>query len=259
MNKQNKQQLIVAAAARVHEAWCEEELKAFYGRLANEMQKGGNIDEILTNAGIKNGKVRNIVSINRTNIFNDEWLMVQLSTYEGFKGLIAKGVIDVKRFVSRNLTEKEIAAAGDNYNAATKQENILRSFEKLSADSQTENLQAAESAVAVYEEMCKCNVSLKQLCSGKFKTEIGVKIHADWMRRNALRKDNSPELFVEYDALDEWVKGQDLTVFNAMLEEVKLDPKKYEVKAKADQKFNISDVYAEEKEALEQIFGKRVD
>lgn len=259
MKKQDKEQLIVAAAARVHAAWCEEELKAFYGRLTNEMKLGGRVDEMLTNAGLKNGKVRNLVSINRTNIFNDEWIKVQLSTYEGFKKLIDDGVIKVERFVSRNLTDEEIAMAGENYNATTKQENILRPFEKLSADSKTENLQAAESAVAVYEEMSKCNVGLEQLANGKFKTEIGVKIHADWMKRNVSRKDNSPELFVEYAALDEWVKGQDLTVFNAMLEEVKLNKEKYAVKGEKNQKFNSNDVYAEEQEVLEEIFGKKVD
>lgn len=259
MKKQDKEQLIIAAAARVHAAWCEEELKAFYGRLTNEMKLGGNVDEMLTNAGIKNGKVRNLVSINRTNIFSDEWIKAQLSTFEGFKKLIEDGVIKVERFVSRELTKEEIAKAGEDYNATTKQENILRPFEKLSASSQTENLQAAESAVAVYEEMSKCNVGLEQLTSGKFKTEIGVKIHADWMRRNASRNEDSPELFVEYAALDEWVKGQDLTVFNAMLEEVKLNKEKYEVKGEKNQKFNSNDVYAEEQEVLEEILGRRAD
>ena len=257
MKKQDREQLIISAAARVHAAWCREELKAFYGRLKNQMKKGGSIKEILTKAGIKNDKVRNVVIINNSNNLNDDWIKEQISSFEGFKNLVDTGVIKVKKFVSRNLTKREITKAGKDYDAATKQENILRPFEQLSTDSKIENLLAAQSAVAVYEQMLKCNVSLKQLLSGKFKTEIGVKIHADWMRRNASRKDNSPELFVEYDALDEWVKGQDLTVFNAMLEEVKLNPEKYAVKANKNQKFNSEDVYAEEQEVLKELFGEK--
>ena len=50
---------------------------------------------------------------------------------------------------------------------------------------------------------------------------IGRIIHTDWMKRNDKNSNNS-YLFVPYEQLGDWEKGQDLKVFNAVFQTAKI-------------------------------------
>ena len=138
MKVEDRNQLITNAAAKMHEAWCEGELRAFYSRFTAEVEKGAGNGTALYNACYTNGKQRNALELDTTWLqFHEVTATEDLKTFEGFMDLFNKGIIEVKRFTERTLTEEEQKKAGaGNYNAATKTENILRTFDKLSADSQ---------------------------------------------------------------------------------------------------------------------------
>lgn len=234
METKYKEQLISKTAAKVHEVWCESELRAFYSRFTAQIENKKNIPNALHAACKKNNKQRNVLELN-INWLNDHELSVtnSLKTFEGFLDLFNKGYIIVKRFTARKLTEKEQKDAGKkNYNSETQEENILRPFDKLSADSKKENLEAARGAVFVYEEYAKRGATIEQFSSPKAKHAIGTLIHADWMRRNEITESNK-HLFVPFKNLDNWQKQQDLDVFATVIEEVKKDKSKYAV-AKED-------------------------
>ena len=55
-----------AAAAKVHQAWCDGEMDAFYGRMVAAHEKIANPGEAVRAAGMKNGAVRNVVEIKTT-------------------------------------------------------------------------------------------------------------------------------------------------------------------------------------------------
>ncbi len=231
MKTEDRDQLVIDVATKVYEVWCKGELRAFYERfnavMENGAQRPGNA---LGEACNKNGKTRNAIEL------DTDWLMEYtstvtdaLKTFEGFMKLFESEAIVVKRFTKRTLTEEEQKRAGKgNYRAETQEENILRPFQKLSADSQRENLEAAKGAVYVYEEYAKRGTTLEQFSSEEVKRAVGTLIHADWMRRNE-RTEANKHLFVPYKELDEWTKQQDLDVFNALITEVKKNKNKYAV------------------------------
>ena len=177
MNNQEKQQLAVKAASKIHQAWCNAELRAFYGRLKAAL-KEGTLETALKAACMKNGKPRNEVEIDAEYMaLNEVSISKQIETFEGFKELVDAGYIVVKRFASRTLTAEEQVEAGSNYKTETKEENILRPFEELSAHSQDENLKAAISAVAVYEEYAKRGATIAMMQADKSRAAIGTLIH----------------------------------------------------------------------------------
>lgn len=251
---ENKQQLINSAAARVHAAWCDEELKAFYSRYL-EARKTADVKTALEQACFKGGKKRNEVEINLSKDFGIESLEQKLLTFQGFLQTCKEGsVLSVKRYTSRTLTAAEQKAAGKNY--VDGQENILRPFEVLSSASKEENLSAAVGAVNVFISLSRRGVTLNELRGEKYKEIVGTLIHADWMKRNAASAASRPDLFVPYNKLDGWVAGQDLTVFYALLDEVEANPKLYEVKVKNN--LPPIDHLAEEKAALQMALGAGV-
>lgn len=230
MKVEDRNQLAVAAASKIHEAWCEGELRAFYARFKADYDKGVDIGQALLNACIKNGVKRNEVDLDTAWLqFHEFTVSEALKTFEGFKALFERGIITVKRFTRRELTKEEQKNAGlSNYNPETKEENILRPFVKLSADSQRENLEAAKGAVNVYEEYAKRGVSIAELSKPKAQHAIGTVIHADWMMRNE-KTDSNSYLFTSYKDLDDWTKQQDLDLFSAVIAEIKKDEAKYAV------------------------------
>ncbi len=258
MTEQDRQELCMKAAGRVHAAWCEGELKGFYNRFIDAYKEDVTPGQALHEACLKNGKPRNEIDLDTT------WLMFhevtthnRLKSFEGFKELFNKGVIAVKRFTARELTEEEKKnAVFGNYKEETGEENILRPFEELSAASQKENLDAAKGAVAVLEEYFKRGFTVEQLMSKEMEAEIGTLIHADWMKRNK-PTENNRYMFVAFDKLDDWTKQQDLDVFFAMLEEYSMEPKKYEVPR--EEGLEPLDIAKAEKEALDAVAEKDME
>ena len=230
MKAEDREELINKAASKIHEAWCEGELRAFYARFTAEIEKGEKKVVALQNACKKNGKQRNELELDVEWIKSNKLTAVDaLKTFEGFKDLFNAGIIKVKRFTKRYLTEEEQKKAGkENYNEKTQEENILRSFDELSNDSRKENLSAAIGAVEVYEDYAKRGILIKEISDEETKNIIGKLIHADWMRRNE-RTEANKHLFVPYEELDDWTKQQDLDVFEAVIDEIKKDETKYAV------------------------------
>ena len=231
MKQQDREHLIISAASAIHEAWCEGELKAFYDRFSAEWAKGITVGEAMRNACLKNGKPRNEFVVDTGWILGHETMVLEdLKSFEGFKRQVQTfGAYEIKRFVPRNLTEAEQRKMiGSDYKPETKEENILRPFTELSADSQKENLEAAINAIYVYEEYAKRGVSLEQFKSEEAKKAIGTLIHSAWMRRN-VRTEANKHLFVPYEELDDWTKQQDLDVFDALIAEIEKEPSRYAV------------------------------
>ena len=251
MTEEAKKELVEEAASKVHTAWCKGELKGFHKRFLEAVENERKEYEAkirseaenefmltihgdmmgsgkaLQTACFKGDKRRNVARLSE-DAYGQNWIWAKMQTFEGFLELIGGGYITVQRFTARNLTEEEIKVAGENYNPKTKEENILRGFKYLSADSKRENIQAAIGAVKVYEEYLKRGYTIEQLRSPEMREEIGKLIHADWMSRNKINSSNA-HLFVSFDELDDWTKQQDLDVFYALLDIAEKNPEKYAV------------------------------
>ena len=220
-----KEKLIIGAASKVHEDWCLQELFAFYTS-AKEIwiRDKLSIEKSLQKACFKSGVKRNEVLLH----VHGEDLIDCLDSFKQFISFLEIGVVEVRRWVKRDLTLDEQLKASYNYNEKTFEENILRPFVRLSQASKKENLEAAIGAFNVYEEMAKAGVSISQMEQDlEIRNLIGIAIHLNWVKRNV---DNSNDnLKVPYNQLDEWTKNQDLTVFGALLGIIKQDVNKYAV------------------------------
>lgn len=95
-------------------------------------------------------------------------------------------------------------------------EDILVPFAQLSLDAQEENLNAAEQCFNVYYKLKQAGMTDEQMLDPANNELLGTIIHTDWMERNTPTSDNN-YLFVPYSKLGDWEKGQDLTVFRAVL------------------------------------------
>lgn len=230
MEQKDREYLIMSAASAIHEAWCEGELKAFYDRFLAERANGATFADALRGACLKNGKPRNECVPDMDWIYGHTTMIDEdFKTYAGFKRQVVQfGAYEIKRFVPRNLTEQEQRNAGFDYKPDTKEENILKPFAQLSADSQRENLGAARDALYVYEEYAKRGATMEQFKSEEAQRAIGTLIHTSWMKRNE-RTEANKHLFVPYDQLDDWTKQQDLDVFKALLQEIEKDPQRFAV------------------------------
>lgn len=222
-----KEELIIEAASKVHEDWCIQELKAFFKRMQNGLKNGITLLELLENACYKGEQKRNevVLDVSLLPKYSNEILKVT-NSFEDFMFLIRSGVIKVKRYTKRTLTEEEQLNAGDNYKVETGEENILRKFTSLSAVSKKENLEAAIGAYNVYEELSKAGITIEQMeTDNNLRNLIGLAIHTDWLKRNKNHPNES--LKVPFNELDEWTRGQDLTVFDALISVVKQNKDKY--------------------------------
>lgn len=248
MNKETKENLIIAAASKVHEDWCTQELQDFWKRAVEAKKSIENPGQALRNACYKGEQLRN-------EIFIDVPEMQRFSSsaermfdnYDVFKELVDFGAIEVMRFVPRELTSEELSKVGSCLEYKEGNENILRPFIKLSAASRKENLEAAIGAANVYVQLSEAGVSIERMeTDPEIREMIGVAIHTDWLKRNMDHPNDS--LKVPYSQLDEWTQQQDLTVFGGLLAAVKAEPEKYVVQPVAG--VNIPDYLAEEQGVL---------
>ncbi len=256
MTNNEKEELIIESASKVHEDWCMQELKAFYERAKANKEKGMNDGEAIRSACFKGEQKRNEVIIDIPFLTGHETLASYcFNSFEDFMKLVRCGAIEVKRFAKRNLTESELKdnILGGNYKVGTGEENILRPFIKLSSDSKKENLEAAVGAFNVYCEMSKAGISIEQMGSDpEIREKIGIAIHTDWLKRNMDHPNES--LKVPYSELDEWTKGQDLTVFDALISIVKKNPENYLIAV--EEGYTLPD-YSEEEATLLGANGKK--
>ena len=196
-NNELREELIIGAASKVHEEWCNGELEGYYNRAVTAVKEGKNDAEALLYACIKGDEVRNEVSLKK---FPEEYL----DSFDNFMKAFKSKDITIKRFAKRDLTDEEIARdlITGNYD-----------LEK------GENLDAAIGAYNVFEDYSKAGVSISSMKSDpEVREQIGIAIHADWLKRNPEHPNDS--LKVPYNELDEWTQSQDLSVFSALLEVV---------------------------------------
>lgn len=260
----NKEDLIIEAASVVYEDWCEQEYLAFFKRAREAYIKGESVSTALNLACYKGEQKRNEVSIALNDMFDAEATMGMgyfdpnmntniLSSFEYFMTFVKASTIKIKRFTKRNLTmeeQLENSLSGD-YKVETGEENILRPFRSLSADSKIENLDAAIGAYNVFETFSKAGISVAQMeIDEKLRNLIGVAIHVDWLKRNKEHPNSS--LKVAYSELDDWTKQQDLTVFNALLSVVKAN----NISIGKVDGYTLPDYLVEEQIVLEQIKKK---
>lgn len=254
-----KEKLIIEVAALVHEDWCKQELEAFYNRTKKIYMSGDkSIKDALNGACYKGDTKRNEIFIDVPFMVGNETFSDNcLDSFDSFIKLIKLGGLEVKRFTTRNLTDEEIKIReklGD-YKSESKEENILVDFKLLSKDSQKENLDAAISAYAVFEDMLNAGISLDEMYnSPEIRNQIGIGIHTDWLKRNPNHSNDS--LKVPYSELDDWTKQQDLTVFDALLKVVKYKNINIEHSIK---KVDIPNYSEEERKVLEQIRLQKQD
>ncbi len=249
MDKNLSENLIIQAASSVHADWCIQELKAFYERAKVAYQEVGNPGEAFRRACFKGNQKRNEVLFDGAWINLHETLISKIfNSFEDFMIVFNRGGIDVKRFVKRNLTAEEIKNQNyEDYKKETGEENILRPFTSLSADSKKENLEAAVGAYNVYVQMSKAGISIEDMLNNlEIRDIIGVAIHTDWLKRNMNHPNDS--LKVPYSQLDEWTKSQDLVVFDALLGVVRKNLEQYKVMS--EEGFVLPDYVEEEKNLL---------
>lgn len=244
-----EEELIIATASKVHEDWCMQELHGFWNRAVNNMKNGSlKLADALNQACFKGDKKRNELFLDVPCILGHESIANNcLNDFNDFMILVKMGAFDIKRFTKRNLTLDEQKNAGENYKKDTGEENILRPFINLSAESKKENLEAAIGAYNVFVQMSKAGITIEQMEKNpEIANMIGIAIHTDWLKRNM----NHPneDLKVPYANLDEWTQNQDLTVFNALLSVVKLNPEKYFIPR--EEGFKLPDYEVEESELL---------
>jgi len=254
MDKETKESLIITSAAKVHEDWCEQELRGFWERAVTTKQTIENPGDALRAACFKGEQKRNEIFIDAPQMSSYGSAGDKIFTdFDYFKSIVDAGAIEVKRMVPRDLTKEEISKNTLTDDYVDGKENILRPFLKLSAASQKENLDAAIGACNVYVQLGEAGVSIERMeTDPELREMIGVAIHTDWLKRNVDHPNDS--LKVPYSQLDEWTQQQDLTVFGALLTKVKENPEKYAVQPVAG--VYIPD-YLEEEQAVLGTTGKK--
>ena len=255
-----KEELIVEIATKIHADYCEDELRDFFIRMQSIKENNPEMTpgKILENACFDNDTKRNHIVLDETWLqFHETEARHMFNDYETFKRVVECGGCDIKDFAKRDLTEEEIIDIridGDyrDYIVETGEENILRPFSKLSHDSKKENLRAALGAYEVYENLSKAGITIEQMENNpNIKNIIGIAIHTDWLKRNMDHENEN--LLIPYNQLDAQAKEQDLTVFNALLHVVKNNGDKYKIAPVPN--YKMPDYQSMESEVL----GQRIE
>lgn len=194
-----KEALSYSLGSDLHDAWCYQELYSFFLRAQKEYSETQNLGEALRQACFKGEQKRLEVELDTGWLLGHESIASRcLSEFDVFKALFDKGVIDVKRYVKRDLTQDEIDRMGSDY--IDGKENILRDFSKLSVASQDDNLQAARVVIdLVYDK--KIN---HELITEEEREQMGSFVHEEWLKRNSWVYDPNngrPDLAVPYEKL----------------------------------------------------------
>lgn len=246
-----REELIVKTASRIHENWCLEDLQEFYKRAREAKETGMSEGETLTSACFQNGYQVNEVLIDIPFLTAHETLASSCFTsFDNFLELVQHDAIEVRKYVKRDLTEKEIEEnlIDNNYKVETGEENILRPFAKLSADSRREYLEVAIACFKTYSEMSKAGISIDQMeKSQEIRDMVGLSINNNLLRRNMEYIDES--LIVPYSQLDDYVKEQDLKAFDTLINTVKSNINKYEVKK--EEGYSLPNYLEEQERILE--------
>ena len=101
MDNQVRDELVLEAASKIHEAWCEGEMRAFYKRFYEVYKTGSTIGDALRQACFKNGIKRNAAKLVDFDYVLGHTVMIDeaFRSYEGFKRMLELEYYELKRFV----------------------------------------------------------------------------------------------------------------------------------------------------------------
>lgn len=215
----DRTELINEVAEVLHNAWVEEEIKAFYDRA--RVAKGNislgiqnisqELENVIMGACFKIGKKRNDVDINKQLLDeNREKFVEGLDNYEVFRTLVGNNsdyVVTVKKYAKRNIpnNEKQI-----DYKHSTGEENILRPFSELSELSKRTNIAAATDAFNAYKELVEAGISLEDIKNNETNRTLMLKA----MNVSAMKAD--PEYRIKFADLTQDEKEKDLFAFDVL-------------------------------------------
>lgn len=230
MNSESKNELINKVASLLHKKNSEAVLKEFHSRYLKMAETVADPMKALVQACfVGNNKQSEVYVDSDWAEINGHNARYELRYFDKFKELVEDKIIEIQSYAKRNLTLAErFRASSEDYREDTKEENILRPFNKLSADSKKEYLQLAITAVNIYEEYAKRGAVLAQYAGKKATEAVGTLLHAAWMKTTEKTAENA-NLFVPYDKLDNATKNQELEVFRMLVKEVEADEQKYAV------------------------------
>lgn len=215
----DRTELINEVAEVLHNAWVEEEIRAFYDRA--RVAKGNislgiqnisqELENVIMGACFKIGKKRNDVDINKQLLDeNREKFVEGLDNYEVFRTLVGNNsdyVVTVKKYAKRNIpnNEKQI-----DYKHSTGEENILRPFSELSELSKRTNIAAATDAFNAYKELVEAGISLEDIKNNETNRTLMLKA----MNVSAMKAD--PEYRIKFADLTQDEKEKDLFAFDVL-------------------------------------------
>ncbi|MBR3211137.1 MAG: hypothetical protein IKF71_04300 [Bacilli bacterium] len=202
-----KKALSYSLGADLHDAWCQQELLAFFKRANQEYKKTKNFGESFRNACFVGEEKRNEVEIDTSYLEGHEGYVSRcLTDFNVFMNLFHHGVITVKRFAPVQISLEEASKLGADYKDG--KENVLRDFSSLSSESKTDSLEAARVAIdLVYNRIMFGDViSLEDM------EQLGAIVHIEWLRRNPWVFDpnrGNPKLAVPYSELSKEEQERD--------------------------------------------------
>ena len=141
-----------------------------------------------------------------------------LQDFKMFLRLVKMGVITIKRYTKRKLTDEELASGIFDYTDG--KENILKPFEQISTASRKDNLDAARYAVTLVFDVL---MDEREISSEEFENMAAL-VHNDWLLRNSWVYDKeygNPTLAVPYAELPEEEKEKDRQQLRQAIAKVK--------------------------------------
>ena len=213
----NKEKLLFDLAKDLHNMWCTEELKSYHQRLSRAYNNTKKVGSAINDACYQYGRKRNdykidnlyIISIHNKSFFND---------FDEFMYLVNHGIIVIKRYVKRNLTEVEKNLSYIDY--VDGEENILTEYEHLSEISKQEYLEASKLVLSlVYDKV----MNDEEIMDEELERYSSI-VHEEWLKRNELvfdRNNGNPYLAVPYNELSESYKDKDRNQLRTAITKIK--------------------------------------
>ena len=202
-----KEALSYSLGEELHDAWCKQEIYAFFLRACAEYEKTKNYGEAFQKACFVGDTKRNEVNLDVPYLVGHENLASRcLTDFNVFMRLFHNGIIEIKRFKKTTVSSEEEQELGKNFKEG--KENILREFKSLSSDAKCEYLDAARVAI---------DLVFHRIVSGEILRpedieRLAGEVHLEWLRRNMWIFEpgvGNPQLAVPYAQLSEEEKAKD--------------------------------------------------
>lgn len=209
--------LVAEVAEKLHNNWCEEEIKDFYGRVVDFAKNNEYIDIIrmLNRACFRTGKRNNNEYVINEEMLDKNDFIESLNNYDTFRNFVGTDdsyPICLKKYVEQIIPENERQS---DYKNASKMENILRPFKELSTEAKKKNIAASIDAFNAYKELTEAYVSIDDMENDNDTRILVTKA------MNVSQMKNDPSYRVKYADLPEAEKENDLYAFDILIDTVK--------------------------------------